>query len=192
MCKCAQISAQTYHIRKQRRFILKVSSVITEYNPFHNGHKYQLNKVSEETGCDYKVIIMSGNFVQRGQPAIMDKYTRTKMALSCGADLVLELPVSFASSSAEFFAKGAISILDSCSVIDTLCYGVENNEHGLIREIASVLHDEPQLFSDTLKKYMKSGMSYPAARTKSLLHVLRGYDTICAVSYTHLTLPTIA
>ena len=98
MCKCAQISAQTYHIRKQRRFILKVSSVITEYNPFHNGHKYQLNKVSEETGCDYKVIIMSGNFVQRGQPAIMDKYTRTKMALSCGADLVLELPVSFASS----------------------------------------------------------------------------------------------
>ena len=100
MCKCTQISAQTYHIRKQRRFILKVSSVITEYNPFHNGHKYQLNKVSEETGCDYKVIIMSGNFVQRGQPAIMDKYTRTKMALSCGADLVLELPVSFASSSA--------------------------------------------------------------------------------------------
>lgn len=179
MCKCAQISAQTYHIRKQRRFILKVSSVITEYNPFHNGHKYQLNKVSEETGCDYKVIIMSGNFVQRGQPAIMDKYTRTNMALSCGADLVLELPVSFASSSAEFFAKGAISILDSCSVIDTLCYGVENNEHGLIREIASVLHDEPQLFSDILKKYMKSGMSYPAARTKSLLHVLRGYDTVC-------------
>ena len=158
---------------------MKVSSIITEYNPFHNGHKYQLDKVSADTGCDYKVIIMSGDFVQRGQPAIMDKYSRTKMALSCGADLVIELPVSFAASSAEFFAKGAISILNSCSVIDTLCYGVENNEHGLIREIASVLHDEPGHFSDMIKNYMKSGMSYPAARTKSLQRVLGEDNSIC-------------
>ena len=96
---------------------------------------------------------MSGNFVQRGQPAIMDKYTRTKMALSCGADLVLELPCFFCIIICRIFCKGAISILDSCSVIDTLCYGVENNEHGLIGKSLPFFMMNPGFFLISSKIY---------------------------------------
>ena len=84
-----------------------VNGIVAEYNPFHKGHQYQIMDAKQATGADYTVVVMSGNFVQRGAPAIIDKYTRTKMALSSGADLVLELPVYYACASAEYFAEGA-------------------------------------------------------------------------------------
>lgn len=90
---------------------MKVAGVITEYNPFHNGHKYQLEQIKRQTSADYIVVVMSGDFVQRGEPAIIDKYERTRMALLSGADLVLELPAVFATASAEFFAGGGVSVL---------------------------------------------------------------------------------
>ena len=107
---------------------MKVAGIITEYNPFHNGHKYQLSEVRRITSADYIVIAMSGNFVQRGTPAIMDKYARTQMALNQGADLVLELPSLWATASAEYFAKGGVSLLNSTGVVNKLCFGAECTE----------------------------------------------------------------
>ena len=101
---------------------MKTVGIIAEYNPFHKGHAYQLQKAKELTGADYAVIVMSGNFVQRGYPAMVDKYTRTEMALHSGADLVLELPSVYATGSAESFAQGAVSVLESLGCIDYLCF----------------------------------------------------------------------
>ncbi|MBQ9135949.1 MAG: nucleotidyltransferase family protein, partial [Lachnospiraceae bacterium] len=103
---------------------MKTVGIIAEYNPFHNGHLYQLEKAKELSGADFAVIVMSGNFVQRGTPALIDKYARTKMALCNGADLILELPVCYATASAEYFAKGAVSLLSALGV-DALCFGSE-------------------------------------------------------------------
>lgn len=86
---------------------MKVTGIIAEYNPFHKGHAYHIQKAKELTGADYIIVVMSGDFTQRGMPAILDKYTRARMALACGADLVLELPVRFACASAEFFCRGS-------------------------------------------------------------------------------------
>ena len=87
---------------------MKINGIVAEYNPFHNGHAYQMQHAKEATGADYTIVVMSGNFMQRGAPALLDKFTRAKMALECGADLVLELPTCYAASSAEFFAKGSV------------------------------------------------------------------------------------
>ena len=89
---------------------MKINGIVAEYNPFHNGHAYQMQHAKEATGADYTIIVMSGNFMQRGAPALLDKFTRAKMALECGADLVLELPICYAASSAEFFAKGSVAV----------------------------------------------------------------------------------
>ena len=104
---------------------MKTIGIIAEYNPFHNGHKYQIEKAKELTGADYVIIAMSGDFVQRGAPALIDKYTRAKMTLSCGADLVLELPALWACSSAEFFGAAGIALLDKLGIVDMVCFGCE-------------------------------------------------------------------
>ena len=92
---------------------MKIVGLITEYNPFHNGHEYHIQKSKEVTGADAVIVVMSGNFVQRGAPAIMPKHLRAKVALKSGASLVLELPVCFSTGSAEYFAQGAVALLDS-------------------------------------------------------------------------------
>ena len=125
---------------------MKTIGIIAEFNPFHNGHKYIIEKSRQETGADYCVVVMSGDFVQRGAPAIVDKFARAKMALSCGADLVLELPIYYSLGSAEFFASGAVSILDSLGVIDYLCFGSESGDLASLTSIARVLCDEPALY----------------------------------------------
>ena len=102
---------------------MKTVGIIAEYNPFHKGHAYQLQKAKELSGADYAVIVMSGDFVQRGYPAIVDKYVRAEMALRAGADLVIELPVSYAVGSAEAFAQGAVSVLEALGCVDFLCFG---------------------------------------------------------------------
>lgn len=149
---------------------MKVAGIIAEYNPFHNGHKYHLEKVKELTGADFCIVVMSGDFVQRGAPALIDKYSRTKMALLNGADLVLELPVCYATSSAENFATGAIALLDRLGVVDMICFGSECGDISIIKTIAEVLAVEPEDYQEILRSLLKEGMSYPLARNTALIH----------------------
>ncbi len=143
--------------------------IIAEFNPFHNGHLHLLNKCKEDLKADKCVVIMSGDFVQRGAPSVVDKFTKTKMALSCGADLVIELPLYYSLSSAEFFAKGAVSILDKSGIIDYLCFGSECGRLNVLNDIAKVLNDEPDEFKKYLNSNLKAGMSFAGARESALL-----------------------
>lgn len=157
---------------------MKVAGVITEYNPFHNGHKYQLKQIKRQTSADYIVVAMSGDFVQRGEPAIIDKYERIRMALLSGADLVLELPSVFATASAEFFARGGVSVLKNTGVVDTLCYGVESVDYELTTLVAGVLKNPPAAYSASLARLIQGGMSFPAARSRALCEYFRdNYDS---------------
>ena len=147
---------------------MKVAGVITEYNPFHNGHKYQLTQIRKQTSADYIIAVMSGDFVQRGQPAITDKYNRARMALECGADLILEMPAVCATDSAERFAAGGVCILKNTGVVDTLCYGVESVDHDMSKSVAALLKNPPAGYSESISRYMQNGMNYPAARAHAL------------------------
>lgn len=142
---------------------MKTVGIIAEYNPFHNGHLYQLKKAKEITGADFAVVVMSGDFTQRGTPAVFDKYTRCRLSLLAGADLCIELPVVYATASAELFAKGAVSLLSALGV-DTLCFGSECGEIAPLREIASLLFAEPPAYKEALNKALKEGLSFPSAR----------------------------
>ena len=147
---------------------MKVVGLITEYNPFHNGHEYHIEEAKRITGADYVVVVMSGNFVQRGAPALIDKYSRTKMALSCGADIVFELPVCYATASAEFFALGAISLLDKLGIVNNLCFGSECGDILALTSIANILVDEPIEYRNTLSSLIKDGKTFPAARMEAI------------------------
>ena len=150
----------------------KVLGIICEYNPFHNGHLYHLEQSKKITGSNYVVAIMSGNFTQRGNTAIIDKWSRTEAALKCGADLVIELPVLYATSSAENFADGSIRILDSLRIVDYLGFGCENPELTLLTDIADVLYKEPKIYKNILSDELKKGISFPKARETALLSYL--------------------
>ena len=151
---------------------MKVVGIIAEYNPFHNGHKYQLEELRKKTGADYIIIAMSGNFLQRGVPALCDKYARTKMALSCGADLVLEIPALWATASAEYFAKGGVTLLKNTGVVTHLGFGVETDHLEGLKEIASILKNEPQYYKDELAFALREGCSFPSARKKAVKSML--------------------
>lgn len=153
---------------------MKVIGIIAEYNPFHNGHAYQIARIREKASADYVVVAMSGDFVQRGTPAIIDKYARTKMALSCGADLVLELPALWATSSAESFAMAGVTLLEKMGCVDGICFGAETDNLPLLTQIASLLAEEPQEYRDALSSYLKAGASFPAARAKAVCDYLAG------------------
>lgn len=144
----------------------KTVGIIAEYNPFHCGHAYHIRKAREITGADYVIAAMSGDFVQRGAPAVFDKYTRTQMALLCGADLVLELPNAFATSSAEDFAAAGVALLDKLGVVSSLCFGSECGETSVLFSLAERLLEEREEDSAALKRCLASGMSFPAAREK--------------------------
>lgn len=146
---------------------MKIVGIIAEYNPFHNGHLYQLKKAKEITGADFAVVVMSGDFTQRGTPAVFDKYTRCRLSLLAGADLCIELPVVFATASAELFAKGAVSLLSALGV-DALCFGSECGEIAPLREIASLLFAEPPAYKEALNKALKEGLSFPSARAAAV------------------------
>lgn len=172
---------------------MKTVGIIAEYNPFHNGHAYQISMAKKITDADYCIIVMSGNFVQRGAPAVMDKYIRTRSALENGADLVLELPVCYATGSAEYFASGAIALLDKLGVTDTLCFGSECDDIALLSELADTLLDETPQFKKVLKQQIKTGASYPQARNHALsvtaphltgsLHILQAPNNILGLEY---------
>lgn len=151
---------------------MKVVGLVTEYNPFHNGHRYHLEQAKRKTGAGFAVVVMSGNFLQRGEPAIIDKFARAEMALACGADLVLEIPAYFACGSAEYFALGAVSLLDSLGIVDAVCFGSECGDIQVLDEIAEVLAEEPLPYKNRLKALLSEGKSFPAAREEALLSCL--------------------
>ena len=143
--------------------------IIAEYNPFHDGHAYHIKKAKEMTQTDYCIVAMSGDFVQRGGPAIYDKYTRTAMALSCGADLVIELPSVFASSSAEDFAACGIALLNNLGVVGSVCFGSECGNVEKLSGIASILATEPPVYTKELRRELKKGATFPQARNRALI-----------------------
>lgn len=147
---------------------MNLTGIIVEYNPLHSGHIYHIKKSKEITKSDGLIAIMSGNFVQRGIPAIVDKWTRTKMALLSGVDLVLELPCIYSLSSAEFFAFGAVSLLNNLGIVNNLCFGSEIGEPDVLMQIAVVLSNEPKEYKEILKKYLEDGIPYPSARKEAL------------------------
>lgn len=147
---------------------MKVVGLITEYNPFHNGHLYHIRKAREVTGADTVIVVMSGNYVQRGVPAMMPKRLRAFAALEAGVAAVFELPVFFACGSAEYFAVGAIALLDALGCVDAICFGSECGDVKSLGKIAKILADEPEEYSVLLRNYLKSGLSYPRARQAAL------------------------
>lgn len=155
---------------------MKTAAVIAEYNPFHNGHLYQFNTIKNILGADRIIVIMSGNFTQRGLPAIVDKYSRCKMALENGADAVFELPVYFATGSAEYFAQGAISLIDKLGVVDILHFGSEEGDINTLVNCAQILSKEPDTYKNNLNMYLKKGLSFPSAQAKALAIELSGID----------------
>ena len=151
---------------------MNVSGIIVEYNPLHNGHLYHINKTKELTNCDALICVISGNFAQRGIPSTIDKWTKTKMALNNGVDLVIELPTIYSASSAEFFSYGAVSLLNSLGVVNNICFGSEHGDINDIYNISNVLLEEPIEFKLLLKTYLSKGSVYPLARANALYDYL--------------------
>lgn len=170
-----------------------VLGIISEYNPFHNGHLYHLQESKKFTDSEYVISIMSGNFAQRGIPTIVDKWTRTKMALANGVDLVIELPTLYSISSAENFANGAIKILDSLKIIDFVSFGTETDDFEALNQITDVLDTEPKQFKTLLAHELSKGISFPKARENALMmylndvrrfaNILSGPNNILAIEY---------
>lgn len=150
-----------------------ITGIITEYNPFHKGHQYHLNNCKSDTNSDYIVCVMSGNFMQRGIPALIDKWKRTEMALKNGIDLVIELPLVYSLSSAEHFAFGSVSLLNSLNIIDNLYFGSEEGNVESLDGIASVLISEPEKYKSMLKNYLSLGLPFHLSRAKSLSDFLK-------------------
>ena len=146
---------------------MKIVGLITEYNPFHAGHLYHMQRARELTGADYCVVLMSGSFVQRGEPAIFDKYRRTKAALLAGADLVLEMPAAFSTASAHEFAAYGVALLSAIGV-DAVVFGSECGQIETLRQAAYALNHESAEFRERLQKGLKAGLTYPQARAKAL------------------------
>lgn len=166
---------------------MKVTGIIAEYNPFHRGHQYQIETLHRQHCPDFVIAVMSGDFVQRGGPAVLDKYARTEMALCQGIDLVLELPVRAATASASHFAREGVRLLAATGLVDSLCFGVEGNAPlSRMQELASILEEEPPWFQRSLRFYIKEGFAYPDARAKALpeyADLLRTPNNILGVEY---------
>lgn len=145
---------------------MNVSGIICEYNPFHNGHKHHIEQTRKEYGATHIVAVMSGNFTQRGDVAIIDKYKRAETALKNGVDLVIELPVAYALGSAEQFAQGAVYLLNALGCVDTVSFGSECGDIDKLKEAArAVIYTQE---SEEFHNYMKNGMTYPAALQKAM------------------------
>ncbi len=147
---------------------MHVTGLITEYNPFHNGHLFHLKKARESTGADYTAVVMSGSFVQRGAPAVFDKYSRTRAALLSGADLVFEMPAPFSTASAREFASYAVALFTALGAVDSICFGSECGEIEPILRAARLLNEESESFKKRLQDFLKEGKTFPEARSAAL------------------------
>lgn len=161
---------------------MKHVGIIAEYNPFHNGHAYQLNEVKNRYPEKNILVIMSGDFVQRGEPAIFNKYLRTKCALSSGADIIFELPTLFSSASAEYFATASVLALAKTGVVDTLCFGAEDDNIDAFKRIAELLAKEPEDYCTQLKVHLKTGLSFPKARALTIASYFQDNTTEALLS----------
>lgn len=170
-----------------------VVGIIGEYNPFHNGHKYHLEKSKQEAKADYSIAVISGNFVQRGNVSLINKWDKASMALANGIDLVIELPTIYSISSAENFAYGAVKILNSLNVVDYISFGAESCNLEVLEKFADILYKEPTEYVSLLKHELSMGLAYPKARENALLmylnnirkyaNVLSNPNNILAIEY---------
>ena len=171
----------------------RVLGIIAEYNPFHNGHLYHVSESKQETGAQYVIAIISGNFVQRGNTSIINKWVKARMALLNGVDLVIELPTIYSISSAENFAEGAIKIFNSLGIVDTISFGMEASDISTLNNIANVLYNEPKEYITMLSHELKKGNSFPKARENALMmylndikryaNVMAGSNNILGIEY---------
>ena len=155
---------------------MTVCGIIAEYNPFHNGHLYQISRIRSCLGADYVVVVMSGDFVQRGEPAVLEEHKRAEAALSCGADLVIALPVSASTSSAEEFALSGVAILNALGTVDYLSFGSETEDIEALYACARFLSNEPEEYRMILKAGLRGGLSFPAARVRALKKLLPSHS----------------
>ncbi|MBP2650129.1 MAG: hypothetical protein H6Q74_954 [Firmicutes bacterium] len=149
---------------------MKAVGIIAEYNPFHNGHQWHLQEARRLSNTNFSIAIMSGNFMQRGEPAIFDKWTRAQMAVTAGVDLVIELPVAFAVRSAEYFATGGIRLLNALGVVSHVCFGAEHANISILYTIAHALNNPAVVAS--LHQHLEAGYNYAAAWGQALEKVL--------------------
>lgn len=149
---------------------MTIKATIAEFNPFHNGHKHLVDKMKEDGSA--AIAVMSGNYVQRGGCAVYDKFTRAKVAVHCGLDLVIELPLIYSLSSAEYFALGAVETLNALGLVDELWFGSEAGEIDNLEEVADVLLNESDRFQKAIKEALAEGISFPAARQKALREII--------------------
>ena len=147
---------------------MKITAIIAEYNPYHNGHDFQKKLIKQDGNSHYTVAIMSGNFTQRGDAALFDKWTRARLALTAGIDIVIELPALYALQSAEGFASGGVAIANGLTVVDELCFGSESADEQGLKNAARLLITEDQSYKESLKEYLLQGLSFPAARMQAL------------------------
>ncbi|MEN6350128.1 MAG: nucleotidyltransferase [Syntrophomonas sp.] len=175
---------------------MDVLGIVAEFNPFHNGHLYLIEKAKEQKVFAATVVAMSGNFVQRGEPALGDKWTRAEMALRCGADLIIEIPFCFAARSAYHFARGALQLLSRTGVVTHLAFGTEQGNLAMLQSIAKIITHEPEAYKTILKKYISQGLNYPLSRSLALQEftgksegklqeALLGPNNILAIEYLH-------
>lgn len=147
---------------------MNILGIIAEFNPLHRGHSYLMEKAKQMSGANYTIVIMSGNFTQRGEPAIYDKQTRTRWALACGADLVIEMPAAAACASAKDFARCGVGLLAATGIVTHLAFGCENAELPRLSRLSKILRFEPDPYKDRLKESLRQGLSWPAARSRAL------------------------
>lgn len=151
---------------------MTVAGIIMECNPFHSGHQYIIDEARRLTNADYVVVVLSGDYVQRGIPAIVSKERRTADVLNAGADLVLALPLTYSTASAEYFARGAVRILCSLGVVNDVVFGAANADKGNLLKMARILADESPNYQKALKSALKTGVTYPVARSMAAAEVL--------------------
>ena len=168
---------------------MRVLGIVAEYNPFHNGHKYHLDESKKMSGADVSVAVMSGNFTQRGEPAVLSKWERARVAVDCGVDLVLELPFIYACNTAEFFAGGAIRILNGLSCVDVISFGSESGDALELSEAAGAISRETPEFKKSLRENIKGGASFPRARAEAVRHTI-GSDAAELITYPNNILAT--
>ncbi len=169
---------------------MDILGIVVEYNPFHNGHAFHIEQGKKVSNANKVIAVMSSNFVQRGEPALMSKYTRTKLALENGVDIVLELPTAYSTSSAELFSHSAMSILHKTNIVNNLCFGSEIGDIKKLQDVANILVDEPPIFKNVLREELNKGVSFPKAREialetfdPSLTNILSSPNNILGVEY---------
>jgi len=162
--------------------IIIITGIVTEYNPFHKGHEYHLQKAKSDTNADGIVCVMSGNFMQRGIPGIIDKWKRAEMALRNGVDLILELPLVYSISSAEHFAFGSVSLLNSLGIVDYIYFGSEYGSIATLENIAKTLVSEPYEYKSLLKNNLKLGLPFHLSRANALNDYLNSNDVLNVLS----------